>query len=221
MITTLYRRPDAPTSPAAVFDPDLDGVDPGSVDELRGAVPSWRPGDDPLFWELMRDGLAPVDVTAAAVEVVPWLLERLVDDPVPYAQSNGGGEPHDEHEPVVENVDNVGDVVDLPTRALQLVVDNVAPDVACPDCGASGHDPCRPKHRPTGAPLPRWHARRRRLADAGGSLLEVLIVVAVVAVLVAMLAGWLVSAFAPLEDRLRPCPVPTAASCPDGPGGAR
>lgn len=219
MIPTLYRPDDAVRIPAPVFD---------LVDDLVGAVPTWRLDDDPLFWELVRDGLAPVDVAAAALEVVPWLLERLVDDPVvePRVQLHSTEvaaapvilEPVVEDAPVTASLQLVPPLEVEPVRSVE---DEPVTREACPDCGATGLDPCRPKNRPTGTPLPRWHTRRRRLADTGAGTGVVLLVVAVVAVLVAMFAGWLTAAFAPLEQELRPCPVPTAASCPDGPGGAR
>lgn len=222
MIPTLYRRPGAPTDPAAVFDPAAP-IDHGSIDELRGAVPTWRLEDDPVFWELVRDGLASVDVAAAAVEVVPWLLERLVDDDALVVDVSGSSR-------LDEDVESVAaDVVELPTRALRLV-DSVAdvdePVVECPACGATGLDPCRPRTNSTGTPLPRWHAARRRLLeqrDTGSSGVGVLflLVLALVAVVVAGMLGLLSTAVDRLEQQVPGCVVPTSSQCPDGPGGAR
>lgn len=56
-----------------------------------------------------------------------------------------------------------------------------------------------------------------RTQDRGAGMGLVLFVIAVVAVLVALVASLLSQALAPLQDRY-PCPTPTAATCPDGPG---
>lgn len=214
MITTLFRRHAA--APAApVFDPQATH-DPESVDDLRGAVPTWRAGGDPVFWELVATlDRPPVGYVARALDVDELLVDgRRADVVVEVA--------------VVEDVD-------VPTAALQLlpVPASGCPDedLACPDCGVSGDVlPCRPKSRPDGPPLSRWHRRRRALVEhreAGSSSLVEVLVVAVLASLVAalfVLAAGLVGPVAEgggMDGRPSrapsPCPAGTAPGCPDGP----
>lgn len=50
----LYRRPDAPTTPAPAFDP-ANPVDPESIDSLTGAVPTWRLDEQPVYDELLAE----------------------------------------------------------------------------------------------------------------------------------------------------------------------
>ena len=51
---TLYRRPDAPATPAPAFDPGHP-VDPESIDELTGAVPTWRLDEQPVYDGLLTE----------------------------------------------------------------------------------------------------------------------------------------------------------------------
>lgn len=172
---------------------DFRGVDP--LDPLTGAVPTWRLDEDPLYLECVRD--LPVEV-----EVVEVSGSSRLDD----------------------EVDEVLVDVDPPTRALQLVppVDDVEHVVVeCPDCGATGPDPCRPKSNPaTGKPLTRQHRRRRELTEqreAGRG--DVLLLLAVVALVLAVVGGVgaLLAVGAGQVQRQVSCVVPTASGCEVGP----
>lgn len=161
MIRTLYRRPDASTTPAAAFR-EVPATDP-----LEGAVPTWRIAveDDPA-WQATVEALR-FDPTAVEVVV------EVVD---------------------VSDSSRLDDEVDAPTRALQLVPaldpDDEVVVVGCPDCGATGTDPCLPKSNPAGKPLTRQHRRRRELLEreAGGAV-EWLLLLVVVLVLVGAVVG--------------------------------
>lgn len=154
MIRTLYR---AATSdvPSPVFDP---------LDPLEGAVPSWRLGDagEPEWLEVVALLGDPFAVDGV---VEPTWGETAGDAHTSAAGTTAVGEVSGSSR-LDEDEETDGVVVDLPTRALTLraVEDEPLPD-PCPDCHATGLDPCRPKSNPAGRPLTRWHRRRRLLVD--------------------------------------------------------
>lgn len=221
MIRTLYRRPDASTAPAAAFDP-IPATDP-----LFGAVPSWRFEDDPPGWLETVAELG--DPTAVQVDVVVEDLPApLPVDEVPtralvlvrrcYCRPNPCS--CDEPDGQTILVDRV-----LPGD----VVDDLQPPEQCPDCSATGLDPCRPKGDPvTGRPLTRWHRRRRALVEhrdtgsaATSALLRIGLAIAC-AVLAVLAFGQAGSGnergiVVPSSRVPSPCPAGTAPGCPDGP----
>ena len=162
MIRTVYRRPDASTTPGDAFV----GVDP--LDPLTGAVPTWRLDEEPLYLECVRDLGVPGLDDPVHVDVEVEVVEVGMSDP--------------------SQVEDDVEVDDAPPTPALRLVESVVEDepAACPDCSATGLDPCRPKRNPAGSPLPRWHTRRRRLlerdAGRGGVLLLVLVVLVVLAV---------------------------------------
>lgn len=200
---TPYRRPDAPSVPAPLFDPDRP-----NVDELEGVKPRWRLAGAPLFddvvAELGHPNLAGERARRALVEAahLEALAELEPDDGDRVVEDDEDGEdahpravvfpnPIDDPDEIVpvwlcELGDHArcdgyacpccasgecpgGVVVDeTPTRALRLVeAPAVVEAAACPDCGARGLEPCRPKSAPaSGRPLTRWHRRRRELGAA-------------------------------------------------------
>jgi hypothetical protein len=213
MISTLYRR--AAAAPAApMFDPDS-RVDPESVDDLAGAVPTWRPAGDPVLWELVRDVGGPAAYVAALLDVDEALVV-------------GRGEREHALAPDVSESSRLdGDVDDVPTVALRILPTVALPvvdDDECPDCGATGVEPCRPKSNPTGHALSRRHRRRRQLVehrDAGFAAVEFLVVSVLVGLVLALAV---LASFAPMPGGLgtptrtpSPCPAGTAPGCPDGP----
>ena len=152
MSITLHRRTALDAVPALLFDPAATLL----VDPLTGAVPTWRLDEEPIYLECVRDlgvpGLAdpagPVVVGDVLVDdgPGPGMVRLCYCAPHPCSCEHADGNDYPEDAP--------------PTRALRL-----APAVdACPDCGAAGLDPCRPKGNVTGRPLTRWHRRRRALA---------------------------------------------------------
>lgn len=67
MIETIYRRDDAPTSPAPVFDPALVLIDP-----LTSPVPpTWRMTEDPEWTALVAELGDPRTVDASVDETPP------------------------------------------------------------------------------------------------------------------------------------------------------
>lgn len=140
MIPTLYRRDTAPDTPAPMFDPDA-LVDPGSIDELTGAVPTWRFGPEPIYRSVVRDlgspwldEPLPTGGEVVAGEVLPPTsamdLAHLFDDP-------------DDDRPVVDDEDDGEDehprdavVIELPpTEPIDVVP---APTVALPRLALTG-----------------------------------------------------------------------------------
>ena len=192
MIRTLYRRPDAPTTPAAAFEP-LPATDP-----LFGAVPTWRLEEDPPGW---RETIAALgDPTAVRVDVV------VVDAPPTAALQLVP--------PVDDDVVEVEDDVELECPDCH-VRGNVLP------CRPKG-DPVdgRPltrwhrrrralvEHRDTGSAAS-WTVVR----------MAALIVLVVLAVLAFGQAGGgdERGILVPSSRVPSPCPAGTAPGCPDGP----
>lgn len=191
MIRTLYRRPDAPTTPAAAFEP-LPATDP-----LFGAVPTWRLEADPPAW---RETIAALgDPTAVRVDVV------VVDAPPTAALQLVP--------PVDDDVVEVEDDVELECPDCH-VRGNVLP------CRPKG-DPVdgRPltrwhrrrralvEHRDTGSAAS-WTVVR----------MAALIVLVVLAVLAFGQAGSGDERGILVPSRVpSPCPAGTAPGCPDGP----
>lgn len=144
---TPYRRPDQGAVAAPVFDP---------VDPLTGAVPSWRLDEEPIYLEVLAAlGVPGLDEPATPA---PVIAGDVVDPDDP------GGDRVVEDD---DEDDRPRDVEGPPTRALRLVESPAPSSGPCPDCGAAGSAPCRPKRSPaTGRPLTRWHRRRRALEVA-------------------------------------------------------
>lgn len=212
MIRTLYRRPDAPTTPAAAFEP-LPATDP-----LFGAVPTWRLEEDPPGWLETIADLG--DPTAVRVDVV------VVDDAPPTAALQLV--PREEALQRLRGLAEEGFIDPGDVEPLQLVEDVVV--LECPDCHVRGNVlPCRPKGDPVdGRPLTRWHRRRRALVehrDTGSAASWTLFRIAAAAVLVvlAVLAfgqaggGDERGILVPSSRVPSPCPAGTAPGCPDGP----
>lgn len=206
MIRTLYRRPDVDVvSPAC---------DP--IDALEGARPTWRMAveDDPAWQETIA--ALGFDPTAAVVDV-EVVDEPLIDETCRCTIVA----PRALHEPDAwEQADDcpVHPLVEPPTRALQLVPaldpDDEVVVVECPDCGATGTDPCRPKSNPaTGRPLTRQHRRRRELLEReAGRAVEWLLLLVVVLVVVGAVVG-VVGSRLPDLLRVECSPAEQAAGC--------
>jgi len=221
MIRTLYRRGAA--APAApMFDPDATN-DPESVDDLSGAEPTWRPDVEALFWELVRD----LDrLPAAYVAGVLDVDEALVVGRAGEAEHALAPDVSDCSRLDVDGEQLEALVDDVPTVALRILPTVALPVIdydACPDCGATGVQPCRPKSNPAGHALTRWHRRRRLLEhrDAGFSAVEFLVVSVLAGLVMALVV---LASFSPVPGGLgtpgrtpTPCPAGTAAGCPDGP----
>ncbi len=142
---TLYRRPDAPDTPAPLFDPDHP-VDPGSIDELTGAVPTWRLGDEPVYRGVVRDLGSPWldEPLPARGEVIAGVVLPMAealdlahlfdDDPVDPdddravvdEDEDDGEDDHPRAEVVELPVTEPIDVVPVPTVALPRLLAGVA-----------------------------------------------------------------------------------------------
>ncbi len=122
MIETIYRRDDAPTSPAPAFDPAVVAAD--LIDPLTSTVvPSWRMTEDPEW-------------TALVAELGdPRSVDAHVDEDPAEGEDDGDERPV---EVAVEVVVEPAPTVALDTNLVEW----------CSTCNADAGDPCR---TPSGA----------------------------------------------------------------------